>query len=159
MLLPSLYGVRNDVNAGFQVAQAKPFAKLKAIAAEVSGESQDPVSRDTVRRRLAESKIVSRVAATKSLLTETHKGNRLLYAQEALDFPDDYWTSVKFSDEKPSVLTCRPGYMSAGNFTSLCHVFEHQKQVVAFQFLFALWDKISLTSLPFVTNLKKRHNM
>ena len=83
-----------------QMAQANPFANLNAIAAEVAAPDEEPVSRYTVRRRLAEAAIHSRLAATRFHLTDTHKANRLLYAQEALSFEEDYWDEIKFSDEK-----------------------------------------------------------
>ena len=57
-------------------------------------------SLDTVRRRLAEAAIHSRLAATKFHLTDALKANRLMYAQEALDNEEAYWEQVKFSDEK-----------------------------------------------------------
>ena len=60
----------------------------------------EPVSRYTVRRRLAEAATHSCLAATKLNLTDAKKANRLLYAQEALNYEEDYWDQVKFSDEK-----------------------------------------------------------
>lgn len=66
------------------MAQVRPFAKLNAIAAEVAGSEEEPVSRQTVRRRLAEAAFHSRLAATKSNLTDAHKAKLFPYAQDTL---------------------------------------------------------------------------
>ena len=58
-----------------QMAQANPFAKLSVIAAEVAGSDVEPVSRYTVRRRLAEAAIHSRLAATKFNFTDIKRRN------------------------------------------------------------------------------------
>ena len=64
------------------MAHFRPFAKLNAIAAQFAGPEEVPVSRQTVRRRLAKAAFHSRLAATQFNLTDAHKAKRFPYAQE-----------------------------------------------------------------------------
>ena len=71
-----------------QMAQANPFPKLNAIAAEVAGPDAAPVSRHAVRRRLAEAAIYSWLAVSKFSSTDPYRANRLMYAQDTLNQED-----------------------------------------------------------------------
>ena len=83
------------------MAREQPFLGLAAIAAQVATPGREPVSLTTVSRRLHEAGLKTRVSCTKIELSDMHKGNRLLYAQENLEnFDQAKWMRTKFSDEK-----------------------------------------------------------
>lgn len=85
----------------FQMAHENPFMGLADVAAHVAAPAEDPVSVQTVSRRLGKAGIRTRVSSTQTDLSDEHKANRLLFAQNHLhDFSEDSWMTVKFSDEK-----------------------------------------------------------
>ena len=83
------------------MARDNPFMGLGAIAAEVAAPGEDPVSLQTVSRRMRAAGPHTRVASSQIELTEGHKAHRLLFAQEHLqDYDEGTWMLTKFSDEK-----------------------------------------------------------
>ncbi len=69
-------------------------------AADLKQQLQLAASTTTIRRRLREAGLRSRVAAKKELLTPAHRAARLHFAQEYAEKGLDFWSRVVFSDEK-----------------------------------------------------------
>ena len=85
----------------FQMARANPFLGLAAIAVAVAAPGQDPVSQQTVSRRMESAGLKTRVVSSQIELTPAHKAQRLLFAQQQLEtVRQEDWMAVKFSDEK-----------------------------------------------------------
>lgn len=70
-----------------------------ASAKEIRDTAGLQVHECTVRRRLHEAGLTSRMAAQKPLLTEAHKAKRLQFAQEHETWTAEEWRKVIFTDE------------------------------------------------------------
>ena len=79
-----------------QEVRANPFTNSTDIARTL----QLTVSPRTIRRRLHEAGLRNRAAATKDVLTATHKERRLQFAQQHIEEDLSFWGRVVFSDEK-----------------------------------------------------------
>lgn len=79
-------------------------------AVEIRNRLQLQVTSQTVRNRLHDSSVHHRIPAEKEKLTERHRNNRLLFAQQHVNEDLDFWGRVIFSDEKsfPSTTHGRP---------------------------------------------------
>lgn len=66
--------------------------------------TKNPISKDTVRRRLKEWGLKSYVARKKPLLKPEQLAKRLEWAQEHIDWTVEDWKRVAFSDETPLCL-------------------------------------------------------
>ncbi|KAH7932570.1 hypothetical protein HPB52_024326 [Rhipicephalus sanguineus] len=75
---------------------ANPFLSAKEIRDELGLRS---VSLPTIRRRLHEAGIHSRVASQKTLLEESHRRARLEFASACESCSPDNWRAVVFTDE------------------------------------------------------------
>ena len=86
----------------FQVAEEQPFKSLEEIgvAAAAGGDRQEQIPKHTVRRRLRDDGIRSRVAAAKIDTSARHRELRVAYAERMMDQQEEYWMGIKFSDEK-----------------------------------------------------------
>lgn len=66
-------------------------------AKEVTGFSASLI---TARRRIKNSELKNYASANKIFLTQDNKENRIRFAQEYLQQPDNFWDNIVFSDEK-----------------------------------------------------------
>jgi hypothetical protein len=83
-------------------ADALDEPSTRTIAAEVSLEHpQSPISKDTVRRRLKEEGEVARRKLPKPRLTKKQMKARLAWAREHVQWTDEQWNRVLWSDESP----------------------------------------------------------
>ena len=82
----------------FQVAKEHPFMPLQDVAV-ASGAV--PLHTSQISSRLQNAGLRTYKPSGKLLLTERHKADRLLFAQEHLERHNaEFWRSVVFSDEK-----------------------------------------------------------
>ena len=86
------------------MAEAQPLRSLEevgvAVAAGISGQPARKISQYTVRRRLREHGVRTRVAAQQIDTSARHREQRVPYAERMVDREDEFWMGVKFSDEK-----------------------------------------------------------
>lgn len=75
------------------------FVTTTSLQQEFSRRYNYRISRDTVRRRLAEVEVTPYRAATGPLLTADHRRQRRQFAQEHQNWGDREWGNVLFSDE------------------------------------------------------------
>lgn len=75
------------------------FKTAPAIAAEVKDSLSQPISANTVKRRLIAHGYHGRVAKKKPLLRAVNKRKRLLFAQMHEDWTIEQWKSVLWTDE------------------------------------------------------------
>lgn len=82
---------------GYIVQQAKkdPFATSNKIAARLPV----PISTRTVRRRLVEANLRARRPAKKPLISKRNLKKRLKFAKDHLNWSEQKWKTVLFSDE------------------------------------------------------------
>lgn len=80
---------------------SKKNRKLTApdITAEVNKRRNDPISVTTVKRILQKNGLHGRVAARKPLLRPANRKKRLLWAKEHVNWTEEEWSKVLFSDE------------------------------------------------------------
>ena len=77
------------------MARKHPFMGLANVAADVAAPAEDPVSVQTVTRRLGETGLKTRLSSTQIDLSDTHKANRLLFAENHLNhFTEESWRTV-----------------------------------------------------------------
>ena len=69
-------------------------------AQKIRDELQLDLSRDAIRKRLAEHNIKHHRPAKKEHLTARHKAQRVAFARAYIDKDPDYWRRVVFNDEK-----------------------------------------------------------
>ena len=85
------------------MAEDQPFQPLEDVGIAVAAADGQPdrvIPPYTVRRRLGQHGINTRVAASKIEMAVRHKDQRLAYARRMGDRDAAYWRGVKFSDEK-----------------------------------------------------------
>lgn len=82
-----------------RMVRADPSATLYDLSQDWKIDGDKTVSRETVRRRLAEFELESHVAAEKPLLTDAHKKARLEWCKKRRDWGYGKWAEVIFSDE------------------------------------------------------------
>lgn len=75
------------------------FRPATQTAAETVGQNDNPISADTVRRRLREQDLVSRRPCRGQGLTAIHRRNRLRWCREHSRWTRRQWNAVLFSDE------------------------------------------------------------
>ena len=81
-----------------EVASCHPFMPLRDVAAAAGVED---IHVSSVSARLKKAGLETYKPCGKLALSEQNKGNRLLFAQEAIDrYPPEFWKSVVFTDEK-----------------------------------------------------------
>ena len=79
-----------------QFIDANPFVS----AAAVLNDNNIPISERTVRRRLNAAKIRSHTPAKKVALTEAHRNQRIEYARQHFNTPQEDWNQIIWLDEK-----------------------------------------------------------
>lgn len=77
-------------------AVVDPYLSAKEIRDEVGLEN---VSLTTIKRRLHEAGIVSKISAQKVMLDERHRNERLEFASAVESWSPDNWRAVVFTDE------------------------------------------------------------
>ena len=83
------------------MARANPFLGLAAIAVAAAAPGEEPVSVQTVSRRLDDAGLKTRVASSQIELSPAHQAHRMVFAEEKMEnMSDEDWMGVKFSDEK-----------------------------------------------------------
>lgn len=93
---PSRRTTPEQDQAIIDAVEAGPFTNAVAVKEQLGLH----VSADTVRRRLHEREVHHRTPAIKETLTDRHRENRLLFAQQHGDKGMDFWSRVIFTDEK-----------------------------------------------------------
>ena len=87
-------------NSVIQAAERNSHSNAVAIRQELGLQ----ITAKTVRLRLHEAGIHHRVPSKKEHLTERHRQNRLLFAQNYVNRDQDFWARVIFTDEKNVLL-------------------------------------------------------
>ncbi|KAK4306442.1 hypothetical protein Pmani_021738 [Petrolisthes manimaculis] len=90
---------RRDI---LQAAEADPQTNAVAIRESLHLD----VSERTVRRVLHEAGVHHRTPANKEFLTDQHREGRLLFAQQYVDKPEEFWKRVIWTDEKTFSSSC-----------------------------------------------------
>lgn len=75
------------------------FKTAAAISREISIHLENPSSRKTVSRRLAEQNLLARVPVVKPLISAKNKTRRLQFATRHVIWSQEKWQTVHFSDE------------------------------------------------------------
>lgn len=78
-----------------------PTSVSRRLTQEFNQQMQLNISSRTVRRRLVESGLKTKIAKRKPLLTARHKARRLEFAMHHRHWTVDQWRNVVFSDEVP----------------------------------------------------------
>jgi transposase len=80
-------------------AEENPRSNAEIIKEELATRYGSSVSGQTIRNRLKEEGLSSRMARNKPFISENNKQKRLEFAKNHLDKPIDFWRSVLFTDE------------------------------------------------------------
>ena len=80
-------------------AEETPRSNAEIIKEELATRYGSSVSGQTIRNRLKEEGLSSRMARNKPFISEINKKKRLEFAKNHLDKPLDFWRSVLFTDE------------------------------------------------------------
>lgn len=86
-------------------SKATPSASSKQIQKELNL----AVSGPTIRRRLMENNLFARSPRKVPLLTKKQAATRLKFAKEHIDWPNEKWRNILWTDESKIVLFCGTG--------------------------------------------------
>ena len=75
------------------------FKSAASIARDFSDRTRKKISRKTVSRRLKAAGLHDRVPVSKPLISKKNKNKRLKFALEHVNWTDEEWSKVHFSDE------------------------------------------------------------
>lgn len=81
------------------ISKADRFKTASDIRAKINQTLAEPISLNTVKRRLRENGLVGRIAAKKTLLRSVNKQKRLKFAKEHKNWSIAQWKLVLWSDE------------------------------------------------------------
>lgn len=90
---------KGDDRRILSMSQQNRFKPPSEIRAEINETLPEPISVNTVKRRLRAKGYIGRIAVKKPLLRPPNKRKRLLFAQKHKDWSIDKWKSVLWTDE------------------------------------------------------------
>jgi len=111
------------------ISKRDRFKTAPVIATEVNNIWSQPISTNTVKRRLVEFGYVGRVAKKKPLLRRINKRKRLVFAQNCKDWIIDQRKSVLWTNESKFQLFCNMFAEKSAKVT-WSNVWQHHSSIV-----------------------------